>query len=213
MRPGLVAVGAVIALVGAGVIVAIIDPGDNPTVSRASEAYGQGLTTGSWRTFLLHTTVTSHASFSLTWYASASTSVRLYAMYACSSSGGFCPLYPAIATWPGGVNASWSASGAAGAAYELWAEPAGISSTLNFSATFTETYRVGTLSLPLMAFAMAMAGGSVLVGIGGVVLYLGLFLPAGVYQSIDPPPPEELSPAPPVRSGSSAGPTMPGRSR
>jgi len=214
VRVGLVVVGAAIALVGAGVIVAIIDPGDNPPLDRMSAADVQDLSTGNWRTFVMHTTPANRATLSLSWSATAPASVRLYALYSCSEPPGYCPESPAIETWPGGLNGSWSASGAVGSEYELWVEPTSLTNvTLNFTAAFSETYHNGPLSLPLYAFLVTLSGGAVLAGIGGVVLYLGLFLPAGVYRPLDEPAgglPAGPDPTPVSAEGGSGNPGAPG---
>lgn len=209
------AIGAAIAVVGAGVIVAIVDPGSNPQLTRTSTAFADGLGTGDSRSFVLYATATDRATFSLVWLAGGLMSVELYNAYSCRTPP--CITYPAIVVWPGDKNGSWSATGTAASEYELVVEPAGApNGTFNFVANFTEKYRSEALSLPLMAFAVTMAGGSVLAGIGGVLLYLGLFLPAGVYRTVERTEPggaAGISPRAPSGDGDPAGPGAPGRSR
>lgn len=198
MRPGLIAVGAALALVGAGLIYVLVDPADAPYATRTSDAEITDLVSGDWRTASMPTTASGHATFTFSWYSTQSARVDLYSLYACKVPGGYCTSLPALAAWPGGQNASWSATGASGAMYEVWVEPvAPANVTLNFSAVLTERYPAGEFALPLPAFAVAMTGGGVLAGIGGVALYLGLFLPSGVYGGDD----DELGPG----SGSGVG--------
>jgi hypothetical protein len=181
VRPGLIAVGLAVALVGAALIYVLVDPADAPYQSRASTAEIADLAAGSWRTASLPTSASGHATFTFTWYATASARVQLFSMYPCKSSG-YCTDVPAIYTVPGGEGATWSATGSAGAMYEVWVEPvATANETLNFSAELNERYAVGDFALPLPGFVVAMTGGGLLLGIGGVALYLGLFLPSGVY--------------------------------
>lgn len=186
MRPGLLAVGAALAIVGAGVIYVLVEPADASHQIRTSDAVINDLAAGSWRTATLPTSASGHATFTFAWYATASARVDLYALFACKEPGGYCTALPAVASWPGGSNATWTATGSAGAMYEVWVEPvATANESINFSAVLTETYSVGEFALPLPGFAVAMTGGGLLAGIGGVAIYLGLFLPSGVYGADD----------------------------
>jgi len=86
---------------------------------------------------------------------------------------------------------------------------------VNFSAEFTEHYRSSDLSLPPIPFAVTVAGGSILAGVGGVLLYLGLFLPSGVYAPYDEPSDNEEpqdDTAPSASSPPSGPPSRPGGS-
>ena len=64
---------------------------------------------------------------------------------------------------------------------------------LNFTSEFVESYPAPAHHLPLVPFALVVSGGSFLVGIGGLAIYLGVFLPSNVYGA---PPPEEDDPSP-----------------
>ncbi len=193
MRPGLIAVGAALALVGAGLIYALVDPADAPYQTRSSDAAITDLAAGNWRTASLPTASSGHATFTFSWYSTEPARVDLYSLYACKVPSGYCTALPALASWPGGANASWSATGSAGSMYEVWVEPvATANQSLNFSATLTERYPAGEFALPLPAFGIAMTGGGLLAGIGGVALYLGLFLPSGVYREGE----DEFGPGP-----------------
>lgn len=185
VRPGLVAVGAVLVVVGAAVFVGVLDPGNTPVVERTDPGFVVDLTGGNWRTILLPTTADGHATLTLTWSASALANVSLYQDQNCRAppcNG------PALRYWVGNVSGHWSATGSVGSMYLLWVYAAvNRTVSLNFSATLTEQYRTGQLTLPLLPFAVTMVGASLLAGIGGVGLYLGLFLPAAVYGPFDRP--------------------------
>lgn len=192
MRPGLIAVGVAFALVGAGVILGILYPGNNPTLQRSGSADVAGLSGGNWRSFLLPATASNPATLTLSWSASSPANVSWYEARTCSTPPGTCIIAPALRLWIANVSGHWSATGDAGALYELWVYAAGGHNvSLNFTATFTEQYHAGKLTLPPIPFAITMVGGSLLAGIGAVALYLGLFLPTGVYGPFDAPPPDE----------------------
>ena len=189
MRVGLVAVGAAFSVVGAAVIVGILYPGDDPTVSRSSLADADGLAKGDWKPFVLPASASSPATVTLTWVAStgdlltpAAVNVSFYSAHACPPAADPCLDSPVLASWTDQAAGRWSASGGSGSLYVLYVDVSGSSnSTVNFSATFAEQYRTGPMPLPMLAFSFTMVGGGLLTGVGAVALYLGLFLPAGVY--------------------------------
>lgn len=192
MRPGLVAVGAAFAVVGAAVIIGMIYPSDASTGSRTSVAEVDGLAGGSWRPFALSATPSSSVTVTLSWYAStgnprttARVNVSFYAARACPPATEPCPVGPALKAWNVSTQGRWSASGASGSLYMLYVVvPDAANVSDNFTATFAEQYRTSSLPLPMVPFAITMAGGALLAGVGAVGVYLGLFLPSGVY---DPP--------------------------
>lgn len=189
MRVGLVAIGLAFALVGAAVIVGILYPGDNPTVERTGSGAVPDLPGGEWRPICFPDSAESPATLTISWSSSAPANVSWYAVAVCPTST---TVGPPLLAWVDQIGGRWSGSGQTAALYELVVEAGGSrSTTLNFSATFTEQYHSGELTLPAIPFAITMVGGSLLTGIGAVVLYLGLFLPAGVYGPFDAVPPDE----------------------
>jgi hypothetical protein len=210
-----VAIGVVFAILGGAVLVAVIDPADDPAVTRNSNIAIDALPAGSWRTFNITATSASPATVSITWNSTGAVLVSWYAAGPCATPPHVCAELPALSTWgPPERSGSWTATGASGSAYILYVETSP-SAPVNFSAFFAEHYRTSQLSLPIVPFAITLAGGAILVGVGGVLLYLGLFLPSGVYASYDEPddarePPE--SPSEPATSPPSGPPTGPGRS-
>lgn len=53
--------------------------------------------------------------------------------------------------------------------------------TLDFAGTVSVAYNPGS-PFPAWAWGIIALGGVVLLGMGGIILFLGLFLPGGVYQ-------------------------------
>ena len=194
MRPGLVAVGVAFALLGAAVLVSVIDPIDNPTVTRSSAVSAADLNPGTNQSFVVNATSANPASVTIGWNSSNAVAVSWYAAVPCPIPPHTCVAGPALVTWgPPQVTGTWSFHGSSGGAYVLYvqASPANHAAT-SFRGTFTEHYRPSGFSLPLVPFLLTLAAASVLIGIGAVMLYLGLFLPPGTYApSDDPVDPEE----------------------
>lgn len=216
VRLGLVALGVAFAVLGAAVLVAVIDPVDDPMLTRSSNVAIDALPAGSWRTVIVNASSASPATISIGWNSTGEVIVAWYATAPCSTPPSYrCKTSPALASWgPTQRSGYWSATGDSGPAYMLSVETSP-SASVNFTAEFTERYRSSDLSLPLVAFAVTVAGGSILAGVGGVLLYLGLFLPSGVYAPYDEPSdaeePRDDSTAP-TSSPPSGPPSGPGRS-
>lgn len=190
MRPGLVAVGAAFALVGAGVIVAVLWAPDATPVTRSHGAVVDSLAPGDWRQFNVPATPSSSAQMSLQWTSSNVVVVDWYYLFSCTnSSTGWCPPFQPIVSWFAVSSGNWSVSGNSASYYLLYVQDAS-NVSVNFSATFVEHYRPTPLTLEPMPLAVVLAGGSLLTGTGAVALYLGLFLPTGVYSGLVGPPPE-----------------------
>jgi len=202
VRTGLVAVGAAFAVVGAAVIVGVLYPGDEPTVTRTSSATADGMAGGSWRPFVLPAYASDPASVLVQWYATtglldlpAQVNVSLYAGRMCPPATEPCPELPALAVWNGSGPGHWSASGTTGSMYLLLVTCLGGSGvSVNFTATLVEQYLVSSRPLPMLPFAFTIIGGGLLAGVGAVALYLGLFLPEGVYAPLDPVGPADGEP-------------------
>lgn len=201
--------GVAFALVGAAVIAGIVYPGDTPTVKQSSSADVVDLPGGQWRSFLLPAVGATPATLTISWTASAAVNVSWYAVRACNMPTGTCVVTPPLKAWVENLSGRWSATGSAGTLYELLVYSAvGHNTTVDFSGTFTEQYRTGPLTLPMLPFLLTMAGGSLLAGVGAVALYLGLFLPSGVFAPFDrPPPATDDVPAEPLETWDEGPPT------
>ncbi len=190
MRPGLIAIGVAFALLGAGVLVAVLYNADAPSVERTGAVLIDGLPTGDWRYFTVPATAKPSADLGLTWSASAPIAVSWFGTYSCRSSQGWCIDLVPTESWFDQASGRWGASTAADGVYVLYVQNTN-NTSVNFSATFTEDYRPNTLTLLPIPLAVVLAGGSLLIGTGAVALYLGLFLPTGIYTGLGGIP-EEL---------------------
>ena len=187
-------------------LVAVIDPIDNPTVTRSSAVSAADLDPGANQSFVVNASSANPASVTIGWNSSNEVAVSWYAAVPCPIPPHVCVAGPALVTWgPPQRTGSWTFHGSSGSAYVLYvqASPAN-PAPLSFRGTFTEHYRPAGLALPLIPFVLTLTAASVLVGIGAVMLYLGLFLPPGIYGPTDEPvDPDEGVDTPP---GSQLGP-------
>jgi hypothetical protein len=181
MRTGLVAVGAAIAIVGAGVIVAVAFPLGGPDLARLSTAEKDGLAPqGTWSDDFA-TVGGAQVTVSFSWISTGFAQVRWYEAAPCPGSTGYCIEGGALQDWSGTESGKWSASGAPSAIYCVQVAAPGNASPLNFTAAFEESYHPSTFPLAELPMILTLTGGSLLVGIGAIATYLGLFLPSGTY--------------------------------
>lgn len=211
MRPGLVAVGALFVVVGAATLVAIVLPADDPTSTLSATRAVDHLAPSNSKTFYVSAQSANVAHLSLNWSATQIVNVGWYATKACSTPPYSCPLSPALASWAGVFSGRWIGSGTSGAVYILYVQAyptANKTTGVNFTGSFTEHYRTAQFPLPTIPFFVTLSAGAILGGVGAVALYLGLFLPSGVYGPFDAPPgPDEFDDeGEPDPMGSPAGP-------
>jgi hypothetical protein len=198
VRPGLLAVGAALAIVGAAVIVVLVAPSDVPPSTHTGSWNEQDLPQ-SPQTYFFPAMSSGSAVLSVTWSLGiqptelASSSVSWYAATACSTGTDWCPDGPALVNWTNDTSGVWSDSGSSGPMFELSVDAVGRGGTpVDLAATFSEQYRTTDRPLPMVPFLLVMSGGALLAGIGAVAVYLGLFLPPGLYPRPElREPPEE----------------------
>ena len=192
MRPWLVAVGVALVVLGSAVIVGLLYPGDIPTLPVHSSEKVVDLDPGAWRSFAVSAVANGQATVTFNWTASAAVNVSWFTAVPCAPAPNTCGNPPALRTWLGNVSGHWTRSGDSGALYEFVVEVSNATAhPVNFTASFSELYPGGQRSLPMLPFVITMGAGSLLVGMGGVVLYLGLFLPPGTFGPVADP---ELGP-------------------
>lgn len=185
VRAGLVAVGAAIAIVGAGIVIAVGLPVETSghTSHASASAFGT-VVPGAWFAFSMNATPADEASESFAWSANGSVEVQWYAADPGAASGPCSVPAPPLATWANTSRGEWNGTGAAPAIYCVWVhDTAG--HPLNFTGQFHEEAVDPPLHLPTLLLAWLVIGGSLLAGIGGIAVYLGLFLPTDVYGGND----------------------------
>jgi hypothetical protein len=179
VRAGLVAVGAAIAIVGAGIVLAVGLPVSQGThESHASASATRTLSPGGWYRFAMNATPAEQATETFSWNASSPTEVLWY-VASCSTNLTWCVEGSPLKQW-NGTSGEWSNNGAASAVYCVWIDvPAG--QPVNFTGNFEESAVEPPTHLPTLVLAWLVVGGCLLAGIGGIGVYLGLFLPTDVY--------------------------------
>jgi hypothetical protein len=169
------------AIVGAGVVIAVTMPFTAPATSQTAHSWDSTVGAGRITPYYVPAAPSTSAAIRFNWSSSNSTEVNWYAAGPCSPAPSWCIEGGPIASWPGNTSGSWSGTGPAGSGYCILVNDHG-SVSVNFSGEFIESVRSSTHPLPMVPFAIVLSGGSILIGIGGLSIYLGLFLPAGTYR-------------------------------
>jgi hypothetical protein len=181
VRARLIAVGAAIAIIGAGVIAAVTLPHASPHDATGSVSAPQlhpGLP--SW--IPLNVTPADRGSVTFTWTSSQLANVEWYAAVSCSTAQTWCVQGEPLKSWHNQTSGEWSASGPVLAIYSVSVNDTA-NVPLNFSGQFHEEISETDALLPMLPLAISIAGGALLLGMGGVAAYLGIFLPSNVYSS------------------------------
>jgi hypothetical protein len=181
VRIGLVGAGAVVAIVGAGLVVSMFFLPGPPTDTHTASVSISDLGAQATRTWTVTLVGASSASLSLAWTASGAATVQLWKASSCPIGGGLCPVGSPIVSWSGNVTGQWAVQGTVASVYLLTATNTG-SAQISFTGTVTESYPVPTASAAVPAWALIAVGGLFLLGIGGLAIFLGLFLASGVYR-------------------------------
>ena len=198
MRSGLVILGGVIAVLGGGLIVTLFALSGGPATASQFSFENPNLAPHAVFTDALSRTSSSVAAISLSWSASGPANVSLTPVRECLAPLGFCPTGAPIFNWTGLESGKGTDGSANATTYLLEVENAG-SQPLRFTAVVSVSIQPGG-SIPTWAWGLIALGGVVLLAIGGIAVFLGLFLPGGVYEDANdeegfrrPPdlPPEE----------------------
>ncbi len=183
---GLLVAGAAVALIGAGVLLASLSFSTGPTSTQFDPGSVPTIAGHSYFAQQLDGVNQSSASVSLIWSSSEYLIVAVYPAVACPHVLGVCPSGTAVATW-WGDSGHWSASGSI--SFPLFLNLSNPNATPTaFSAAFQESYTTSSLSNPTWNLFLPLIGAVVLIAIGGVAVFLGLFLPKGVYSTRRGPP-------------------------
>jgi hypothetical protein len=183
VRTGLVVLGVVIAVLGAGLVLSlfILDSGAS-TTTLVSPSVPSLSPQGSQSWDILGTQ-SSTATVSLSWFASGPADVSLVPGTPCSSSTGYCPTGNYSLNWTSATSGKGTLTGLTSYGYLLMVHNPG-TKALSFSATVSVTFARGS-SVPTWTWGLIAGGGITLLAIGGVALFLGLFLAPGVYDDPD----------------------------
>lgn len=201
MRTGLVAIGGVVAVLGAGLILALFFLSTGPASTIHVSLGNPALGGGSNFSVVVTGPGSSSGSISISWTTSAPANVTLSPANPCGT--GTCPVGPPVLSWTRSTSGNGVVSSPNASVYLLVVTNPG-GAPIKFSAMVTVSSTTG-ITVPTWASVVIIAGGVVLLGIGGVALFLGMFLPGGVYRDPGqrrPPqrhpslPPEEYDTSP-----------------
>ena len=180
MRPGLVFVGGVLVLLGVATIATFTllpsvshNTTEFVTLPQSFAAHGSGLA-------LLSGDDSDAGTLSVSWRSSAPVNVSLYPAAGCRVAALACATGPATTSWSAVSAGNWSTSGRLAFPYLLVWTGAGPSGG-NLTASGTETRDV-PVTPPLLTTLLIDGAGGVLAVIGGIAVFLGLFLRGGVYE-------------------------------
>lgn len=189
MRTGLVLLGVAFLVVGGTALASIflVPPATTQVRhdSSASLAVGSGTRTTS---ILLWGENGSSAAFTLRWQASSAARVWLWSV----PKGSNCIAAPCasgvtVAAWTANTSGSWKSTGDPDFPYYLQAESAtNRSLSVQLQATGTATQSENTSGWQALVGSVA---GVLVVAVGAVALFLGLFLRAGFTRPAAPVPP------------------------
>ena len=186
MRTGLLVAGAAVAVIGAGVLVATLTFSTGPIHMVFDPVSVSSLPGHSHYTPELEGSNISSASIHLTWASSASLLVAIYPAVPCPDATSECAGGVAVASWWAN-SGSWSAGGTL--SFPLFLNITNPNATsVSFSGSLVETYTTSALSDPTWGLFVPLVGAVVLIAIGGVGIFLGLFLPEGTYATTRAPP-------------------------
>ena len=187
MRPGLVIVGVLLAVVGAATLLSVVVlPLAAPatSVSRSTETFvvpGQASASSG-----IHLPSASPQSLVISWASDRPVTVDLLPAVPCAhGASGLCPDGAAVQQWNQTEGGSYSAGSGFAGAYLLRATTSSnVAATINW--TLVETYASVEQQLPLWSYAAFLAAAVGLLGIGAVGIFLGIFLRSGVYGGRPP---------------------------
>lgn len=183
MRTGLVVVGVVIAVLGAGLILTLFILSSTPSTTTLVSPSVPEMSPDAGQIWDILGTQSSPATVTLSWSASAPADVSFVPATPCSSATGYCPVGNYSLNWTSVPTGKGTLTGVTAPGYLLMAHNPG-STPISFSATVSVTY---ARSSPVQAWAWGLiaGGGITLLSIGGIALFLGLFLGPGVYEQPD----------------------------
>jgi len=195
VRPWLVILGSVITVIGAGLIVSLfVLSGGSVTTDQYSIENPSIPGHTPWSQ-VVPRVITTQSTVSVSWTTTAPANVSLTPAVPCSSALGVCPSGPAVLNWTGVDTGKGTASSGSSSQFILQVSNPG-SSSLRFSGVVSLSYNTGS-PLPVWSLGLILVAGIILLAIGGIAVFLGLFLPGGVYDEpkeptlgpFEPPPP------------------------
>jgi len=183
VRTGLVIVGVVIAVLGAGLILTLFILSSTPSTTTLVSPSVPVMSPDTGQVWDILGTQSSPATVTLSWSASAVADVSLVPAAPCSSATGYCPVGNYSLNWTSVASGKGTLTGVTAPGYLLMAHNPGVKD-ISFSATVSVTYPRSS-PVPAWTWGLIAGGGITLLAIGGISVFLGLFLGSGVYDHPD----------------------------
>jgi hypothetical protein len=175
-----VVLGSVVAILGGGLIVTLFFLSGSPALTSQVSIQNLELLPATNSSSVIYPSGTVPSSITVSWTSTAPANVTLTPAVPCLSTAGWCPSGPPILNFSLATSGKATTSHTNTSAYILEVVNGG-SAVLKFSAGVSLSYQPASL-VPLWGWWLIAGGGVVLLGIGGIAIFLGLFLPGGVYS-------------------------------
>jgi hypothetical protein len=183
VRTGLAVVGVALLVVGAATVLLLltIPPSNETTLT----SLGATLGPFSYSSAPLTMQNTSQGSLTISWSSNEPISVEIFHPAKPCTGGAGCALGNPVGQWNDSHSGSWTLTGSLVFPFIVNVTNSG-STTAAFHGLATESYTSSAPLLPTTTELFVLTSGVVLAIIGGLALFLGLFLRGGVYR--EPPP-------------------------
>jgi hypothetical protein len=181
VRTGLAFTGVAVALIGVGVLLVAFSLSSGPTGSIVEGVNAPHIAADSNYTHVIPTSPQKSANVVYVWSSTKSVEVYLYVAAGCpnNTAGYVCPGGPPVMSW-------WSTTGAwswTGSVSEPWllvvVNPN--STVASYNGTMVESFPATSTYGSGFNLFVLLIGSIVLIAIGALALFLGLFLRGGVY--------------------------------
>lgn len=166
--------------------VALLLPGQTVTSKFSKDLGPLSVTPNGTRSIWVQGLNASQGAFHFQWLGSSSLGVSLYRVGTCLLSDLTCVKMHRVAYWPSSPSGQYSETG-----HIVFPYLVTISVVANGTASWSGGYDSSstlTTGTPLLILVIIMSGAVVLAILGGVAVFLGLFLRAGVYGGRTPLP-------------------------
>jgi hypothetical protein len=183
VRTGLVVLGTIIAVLGAGLILTLVFLSSGSVNTSQVSSQDPSLAPHSNESWMISGPTPGAGSVGLSWTTSSPANVSLWPVTSCLGPFGPCRTGPAVLSWSLAVSGQGTVSPSNASLYILLVSNPG-NIALRFSAVFSISF-APTAPFPAWGWGLIATGGVALLAIGGIALFLGLFLPGGVYRDPD----------------------------
>lgn len=182
MRRGLAFTGVAVALVGAGVLLVAISLSSGISGSIVEGVSAPIIAANSNYYHVIPSSPQKSAAVIFAWSSTRSVQVSLYVAGGCPNGtlDYVCPNGNALAHWWSDTG-TWSWTGSVSEPWILAVDNPN-SSVASLNGTLVESYPAPNAFSSGINFVVLLVGSILLIGIGALALFLGLFLRGGIYQ-------------------------------